>query len=1031
MFSPDLNHSSSSLDSMGSLGSSYHAEMDAELAFEDDDLDVELKEEGADCVQVEGEDVERETERDEGELDNNLHVVESIPMSRRPSDELLKDIPSSSAGETDFVLRDLVLIQEALVQSASHKEKRRREQEEEEGQAEDAGPRPVSPRADEDNESSHERNEGDAVAGELPSVAVDPTSSRKSVGKSRESGHSLAHGSSETKSSNEARKSVDDWFDGKPSFVVSSPMTPQTSEDSCSEGRMSYLDSPATMQSDAFEFSTLNLDGTSTSLPHFGPSEEVQELLVDSSSPPPVPTLLGAPVALVDNGPTLRPPRTTPRNPQATQSVLIRDVRNQANLATMNLKKTGAPLSKRSGSGKLKNVRSANISSPQLIEAPDNIPAVPIQRPQMPDSELVEPRSPLDTRVKKSGSMKQRFKKLLNKQSRDHLRTLNGEEVTPFVDFELPSTPPDQHTSQFPSTPSEFPHTPDYPETPEFSPALSLSPSMDTTPDFMASSDRTTLSASTSSITSSTSHGANHRSLGRFVSRFRRPQGELDSLRSLDVPATTLPSSKSVSPSLPPIVAASPLTMPFPQQIPDSPLPPTSMSGGSAVAARMFAPATDSPFASSSRTSPPSTSVSLRKIVSRSPPPQSPQPLSPELEPIVTNPLSLEPRPVAPESEPPIPAPASPADSAAASSSLSNSSPGRAPLDNSSFLSADDISSRRKMMRLSKLSARASTVGSSLRPPVSPGGMSTRSSYRSSGYGSIYDLYGDDSAEPDSPPPVPEMDGHEESAEAQAPDQPELDEGVVWQAHHALKGHRLSTDNYSFHTRQSSTDSQASLYQSKTIEPIPTPDPIQQLALRKHRRKTSAQAVFSAPPFPGGGRFPSIFMREEERLQMIASQGGIAADEQGFFLVRPGIPGEYDDEGQVEPTHALRIPLTQATPLSVIIAHIPVKESSVEEVKAKLSEYAAKYRTDEGTLAWCVLFKASTWERRFVHQDVNAPTKFAIVERYENEGSLKAHTANPAYPTFFPWLKPHLGGKPEILRYNELPVSVANKESKL
>ena len=39
--------------------------------------------------------------------------------------------------------------------------------------------------------------------------------------------------------------------------------------------------------------------------------------------------------------------------------------------------------------------------------------------------------------------------------------------------------------------------------------------------------------------------------------------------------------------------------------------------------------------------------------------------------------------------------------------------------------------------------------------------------------------------------------------------------------------------------------------------------------------------------------------------------------------------------------------------------------------------------------------------------------------------------ANAAYPTFFPWIKPHLAGKPEILRYNELPMSVPNKEAKL
>lgn len=45
--------------------------------------------------------------------------------------------------------------------------------------------------------------------------------------------------------------------------------------------------------------------------------------------------------------------------------------------------------------------------------------------------------------------------------------------------------------------------------------------------------------------------------------------------------------------------------------------------------------------------------------------------------------------------------------------------------------------------------------------------------------------------------------------------------------------------------------------------------------------------------------------------------------------------------------------------------------------------------------------------------------------------TLSPVAANPAFKTFFPWLKPHLAGKPEIVRYNELAVSVPNEESKL
>ncbi|KAM0748215.1 hypothetical protein T439DRAFT_328196 [Meredithblackwellia eburnea MCA 4105] len=101
------------------------------------------------------------------------------------------------------------------------------------------------------------------------------------------------------------------------------------------------------------------------------------------------------------------------------------------------------------------------------------------------------------------------------------------------------------------------------------------------------------------------------------------------------------------------------------------------------------------------------------------------------------------------------------------------------------------------------------------------------------------------------------------------------------------------------------------------------------------------------------------------------------------------------------------------------LATIIVKPESADEVKGKLAEFAASYRKDEGTLSW------------FVNQDPKNPGKFVLVERYENEAALTVHRANPTFKGFFPFLKPHLAGKIEVVPFNEVPVSVPNRDSRL
>ncbi|GAA5994031.1 hypothetical protein JCM5350_007947 [Sporobolomyces pararoseus] len=247
------------------------------------------------------------------------------------------------------------------------------------------------------------------------------------------------------------------------------------------------------------------------------PSSETTEPAPSTTFP------LGAPVQLekIDNPSTLRVPRNMPRrDPASTTSMLIRDVRNQATLATFALKKT--PTSPPSRSLTKKSIRKVSISSPHLVSAPVDMATVPIvPSPNLNDnnsspSSSRSPRGNNNSKVSrsktrggrdgidgtegsKSRGLGSRFKSLLKKQSRDHL-SLNGDEITPFVDRPStdrishpiplstttsasasgppPITPPNQDIARFSSTPGSIgPRTPtnivEDPTTPLAKPTIS------------------------------------------------------------------------------------------------------------------------------------------------------------------------------------------------------------------------------------------------------------------------------------------------------------------------------------------------------------------------------------------------------------------------------------------------------------------------------------------------------------------------------------------------------------------------------
>ncbi|KAJ6577618.1 hypothetical protein B0H19DRAFT_1120679 [Mycena capillaripes] len=93
-----------------------------------------------------------------------------------------------------------------------------------------------------------------------------------------------------------------------------------------------------------------------------------------------------------------------------------------------------------------------------------------------------------------------------------------------------------------------------------------------------------------------------------------------------------------------------------------------------------------------------------------------------------------------------------------------------------------------------------------------------------------------------------------------------------------------------------------------------------------------------------------------------------------------------------------------------LVVHVWTQPGKETEMKNLLLEASQTYVKDEGTLNW------------FVMQDAQDPTAWSIVERYESEGSVKIHQANPFYKKFMETVGPLSNpAKPiQILKNNEL-----------
>ncbi|KAJ7777951.1 hypothetical protein DFH07DRAFT_730935 [Mycena maculata] len=100
-----------------------------------------------------------------------------------------------------------------------------------------------------------------------------------------------------------------------------------------------------------------------------------------------------------------------------------------------------------------------------------------------------------------------------------------------------------------------------------------------------------------------------------------------------------------------------------------------------------------------------------------------------------------------------------------------------------------------------------------------------------------------------------------------------------------------------------------------------------------------------------------------------------------------------------------------------LVVHLHAKEGAdvEQKIRSTLTEASQAYSQDKETISW------------FVMQDAKDPRAWCIVERYEQESSLKEHQANPYYKTFAPGIGPLLDQPFKLLRFNELDSSKPNK----
>jgi quinol monooxygenase YgiN len=91
-----------------------------------------------------------------------------------------------------------------------------------------------------------------------------------------------------------------------------------------------------------------------------------------------------------------------------------------------------------------------------------------------------------------------------------------------------------------------------------------------------------------------------------------------------------------------------------------------------------------------------------------------------------------------------------------------------------------------------------------------------------------------------------------------------------------------------------------------------------------------------------------------------------------------------------------------------IIAKIPAKEGKVEEAVQAFKDLMVQVAKEEGTLSYTL------------NRDSSNPNTLVIIERYKDKAALDAHSSTPYFKAFFTKSGAFIGGKPEIIRLEEI-----------
>ena len=91
-----------------------------------------------------------------------------------------------------------------------------------------------------------------------------------------------------------------------------------------------------------------------------------------------------------------------------------------------------------------------------------------------------------------------------------------------------------------------------------------------------------------------------------------------------------------------------------------------------------------------------------------------------------------------------------------------------------------------------------------------------------------------------------------------------------------------------------------------------------------------------------------------------------------------------------------------------VIAKLPIKEGKVEEAIEAFKELMAQVAKEEGTMSYTL------------NRSSADPNTLVMMERYKDKAALDAHSSTPYFKAFFAKSAAFIGGRPEIIRMEEI-----------